>query len=34
MNDFAVESYKPSDEEPFMNDRQKRIFSAEADHLA
>ena len=34
MNDFAVESYKPSDAEPFMNERQPRVFPAEADRLA
>ena len=26
MNDFAVESYKPSDAEPFMNERQREYF--------
>lgn len=26
MNDVAVESYKPSDGEPFMNDRQREYF--------
>src|ERR1700733_10535494 len=26
MNDVSVESYKPSDDEPFMNDRQKEYF--------
>src|ERR1700745_2703932 len=26
MNDFAVESYKPSDSEPFMNERQREYF--------
>ena len=26
MNDFASESYKPSDAEPFMNERQREYF--------
>ena len=26
MNDFASESYKPSDAEPFMNERQRDYF--------
>jgi DnaK suppressor protein len=26
MNDVAVESYKPSDDEPFMNERQREYF--------
>jgi DnaK suppressor protein len=26
MNDVAAESYKPSDSEPFMNDRQRDYF--------
>src|ERR1700733_9331279 len=26
MNDVSVESYKPSDDEPFMNDRQREHF--------
>jgi DnaK suppressor protein len=26
MNDFGSESYKPSDAEPFMNDRQRDYF--------
>ena len=26
MNDVAVESYKPSDAEPFMNERQREYF--------
>ena len=26
MNDFAVESYRPSDAEPFMNERQREYF--------
>ena len=26
MDDFAVESYKPSDAEPFMNERQREYF--------
>jgi DnaK suppressor protein len=26
MNDVSVESYKPSDGEPFMNDRQREYF--------
>ena len=26
MNDVSVESYKPSDDEPFMNDRQREYF--------
>jgi DnaK suppressor protein len=26
MNDVSVESYRPSDDEPFMNDRQKEYF--------
>src|SRR6185437_2704876 len=26
MNDVSVESYKPSDNEPFMNDRQREYF--------
>ena len=26
MNDFATESYKPSDGEPFMNERQREYF--------
>jgi len=26
MNDLAVESYKPSDDEPFMNERQLEYF--------
>ena len=34
MNDVSVESYKPSDDEPFMNDRQTRVFPPQADRLA
>jgi DnaK suppressor protein len=26
MNDVSVESYKPSDDEPFMSDRQREYF--------
>jgi DnaK suppressor protein len=26
MNDVSVESYRPSDDEPFMNDRQREYF--------
>jgi DnaK suppressor protein len=26
MNDVSVEHYKPSDDEPFMNDRQREYF--------
>ena len=26
MNDVAVESYRPSDDEPFMNERQREVF--------
>src|SRR6478609_2782197 len=26
MNDVSVESYKPSDDEPFMNERQREYF--------
>ena len=26
MNDFAAETYKPSDAEPFMNERQREYF--------
>lgn len=26
MNDLAAESYKPSDDEPFMNERQREYF--------
>ena len=26
MNDVSVESYRPSDHEPFMNDRQREYF--------
>src|SRR6476646_1430269 len=26
MNDVSVETYKPSDDEPFMNDRQREYF--------
>src|SRR5271154_6624499 len=26
MNDVAVESYKPSEDEPFMNERQREYF--------
>ena len=26
MNDVAVENYKPSDAEPFMNERQREYF--------
>ena len=26
MNDVAVESYRPSDDEPFMNERQREYF--------
>src|SRR5271165_3875606 len=26
MNDFGSESYKPSDAEPFMNERQREFF--------
>ena len=26
MNDVAVESYKPSDDEPFMSERQREYF--------
>ncbi len=26
MNDFAAESYRPSDAEPFMNERQREYF--------
>ena len=26
MNDVAVESYKPLDDEPFMNERQREYF--------
>ena len=34
MNDVSVESYKPSDDEPFMNDRQKEYFRRKADSVA
>ena len=26
MNDVSVESYKPSDDEPFINERQREYF--------
>src|SRR6204780_4423598 len=34
MNDVSVETYKPSDDEPFMNDRQRKLIAWRESILA